>query len=95
MDQGAGYLQRSVGCGDVGMTFRTFKIEDGIPLPPKALNRGSLQDCMNELQIGQSFLHEKCTLRSGRTYCSVMGRRFGKKFTCAPEGGALRIWRVE
>jgi hypothetical protein len=70
-----------------------FKIEDGIPIPPKRIvNNKGYSETLRKLKIGQS-----CVLPIKRAIASCLAIRIlgkGKTTTRTIEGGT-RVWRLE
>lgn len=79
------------------MTDTSFRIEDGIPLPPLDFTRKTKQRGLTEIlmrmQVGQSvFVPDVTSERMGGRLQHV--RATGRKFAVRTVDGGCRVWRA-
>lgn len=76
----------------VDVPSRIFKIEDDVPIPPRAPSYNELYAAAKGMKIGQSIV----VPRSRNGVCSNLHRNTGFKFTQRIISETeMRIWRVE
>ena len=69
-----------------------FKIEKGVPVPPRNGGRGAPEKYpFSSMEVGDSFLAPEKAQSSTQS----AGKRLGMKFTSRKEADGVRIWRVE
>jgi hypothetical protein len=71
-----------------------FKIEDGIPLPPKTTN--SLAAALRQIAVGQSVFAAGRKLRDVSSQACHLQKTTedARKFTCRTVDGGVRVWRI-
>lgn len=74
------------------MKTGTYKIESGIPIPPKG-TWGYCQNILRQMAINDSFLVQ--TVRERTAFMSAAARYKIKVTTRKLEQGGFRIWRVK
>lgn len=70
-----------------------FKLERGVPLPPKSGKPGGLTDTIRKMKEGESFV-----IPPGRHVADVwpIAKHLGVKLTSRRQpDGSTRIWRIE
>lgn len=70
-----------------------FKIEKGIPVPPKkGSNYNDVIGTLNKMKVGDSFL---CNMDTANAFRSVAPRKRMRVTGRKQQDGQYRVWRIE